>query len=1120
MKCLRCQRENPATAKFCGECGAPLTPACPNCGSHVSATANYCPECAHPLKSVAGHPRFASPKSYIPKHLAEKILTSKSALEGERKQVTVLFADLKGSMELLADRDPEDARKLLDAVVTRMMEAIHHYEGTVNEVRGDGIMALFGAPVAHEDHAVRACYAALRMQEAVKRYADEARLIHGIVVQIRVGLNSGDVVVRSIGSDLRMDYSAVGRTTHLAARMEQQAAPGSILLAPDTLQLAEGYVAVKSLGPMPVKGLADAVDVYEMTGVGPARTRLQAATRRGFTRFVGRDAELEQLRRAQQLAGNAHGQVVAIVGEAGVGKSRLLYEFTHSHRPQGWLVLESPSVSYGKATSYLPVIDLLKGYFKIQDRDDLRQIREKVAGKLLTLDEALKPTLPALLALLDVPVDDATWQTLDPGQRRHRTLDAVKQMLLREAREQPLLMIFEDLHWIDGETQTFLDSLIESLPAARLLLVVNYRPEYQHPWGTKTYYRQLRIDPLPPDNADELLDALLGTDEDLGPLKQLLVDRTEANPLFLEETVRALVETGALVGERAAYRLTRPTEQLKIPATVQAILAARIDRLAPEAKRLLQAAAVIGKDVPMRLLLAVGEAPEHEVRAQLTHLQAAEFLYETRLFPDLEYTFKHALTHEVAYQGLLHDRQRALHARITEAIERLSTERVAEQAERLAHHALRGELWEKAVRYLRQAGARAFTRSANRESAACFEQALTALGHLSESRQTLEQAIDLRFDLRNSLLPLGSFETFHGYLREAEVLARRLDDQQRLGWTSVYLCHYLWMTGCSREARAFGEGAHAIAETLGDFRLTVVAPFYLGLACFAAGDYRPAEELLRKAVQSLEGELSRERCGLAGFPSVMARSYLGLAVANRGDFDEGMAQAQEGVRLAENLDHPYSLIVACWSLGTLYGVKGQLGEAIGVLERGLTLCRDWKLTVLAPLVASALGYVYTLAGRVAEGLTLLRQALNGMESMGRGAYRSLVLVQLGEASALAGRLDDAGAFAERALQLTRELGERGCEVLALHLLGEVASHRQPPDLATAAGHYRTAIALAEGLEMRPLIAHCHLGLGKLYRRKGKRREAQEDLATATTLYRGMEMRFWLEQAEMEMRQLG
>src|SRR5262245_43975259 len=387
------------------------------------------------------------------------------------------------------------------------MEAVHHYEGTVNEVRGDGIMALFGAPLTHEDHALRACYAALRMQDAVKRYADEVRRSDGVRVQIRVGLNSGEVVVRSIGSDLRMDYSAVGRTTHLAARMEQLAAPDSIQLTAETLHLVEGLVEVTPLGPMPVKGLGVPVEVFELAGAGTARTRLEAAARRGLTRFVGRGAELEQLGDALNRASQGRGQVVAVVGEPGVGKSRLFWEFTHSHRLQGWLVLESASVSYGKATSYLPVIDLLKRYFKIQDRDELGEIREKVTGKLLTLDAALEPTLPALLALLDVPMDDTQWNTLDPAQRRRRTLDAIRQLLLREAQEQPLLLIFEDLHWIDGETQALLDGLVESLPAARVLLLVNFRPEYSHGWGGKTYYRQLRIDPLPPESAEELLDA-------------------------------------------------------------------------------------------------------------------------------------------------------------------------------------------------------------------------------------------------------------------------------------------------------------------------------------------------------------------------------------------------------------------------------------------------------------------------------------------------------------------------------------------------------------------------------------------------------------------------------------
>jgi class 3 adenylate cyclase len=531
--------------------------------------------------------RFAAPQSYTPKHLAERILTSRAALEGERKQVTVLFADLKGSMELLADRDPEEARKLLDPVLERMMEAVHRYEGTVNQVMGDGIMALFGAPLAHEDHAVRACYAAHDMQAAMRRYTEQVRHAHGIEVQIRVGLNSGDVVVRAIGSDLRMDYTAVGQTTHLAARMEQLATPGTIRLTADTLRLAEGYIEVKPLGPVPVKGLEAPIEVYEMVGTGPRRSRLHAAAARGFTRFVGRDVELEALRQSLARGAAGHGQVVAIVGEPGVGKSRLVWEVTHSHRVHGWLVLHAGSVSYGKATSYLPVIDLLKGYLAIEDRDGPRAVQERVTGKVLTLDRALEGSLPALLALLDVPTDDPQWAALDPLQRRRRTLDAVKRLLLRESQGQPLLVVFEDLHWIDSETQALLDGIVESLPAARLLLLVNYRPEYQHAWGSRTYYTQLRLDPLPPETAERLLGALLGLDAGLDPLKRVLIARTEGNPFFLEESVRALVETGALAGECGAYRLARPLSSIQVPATVQAVLAARIDLLCvPPLRRL------------------------------------------------------------------------------------------------------------------------------------------------------------------------------------------------------------------------------------------------------------------------------------------------------------------------------------------------------------------------------------------------------------------------------------------------------------------------------------------------------------------------------------------------------
>src|SRR5467141_3699162 len=556
-------------------------------------------------------------------------------------------------MELFADRDPEEARKILDPALNHMMDAVHRFEGTVNQVLGDGIMALFGAPVAHEDHALRACYAGLAMQAAMRRYAEEVRRSHGLEMQVRVGLNAGEVVVRAIANDLHMDYSAVGQTTHLAARMEQLATPGSIRLTSATLRLVEGLVQVTALGPVPVKGLVEPVEVFELVGASSLRRRLQAAAARGLTPFVGRQQELEALSQALVRAGGGHGQTVALVGEAGLGKSRLAYEFVHSHHTQGWRILESASVSYGKATPYFPVIDLLKRYCYVEEHDDTRTIRAKVTGQVLTLDPALQDAVPALLLLLDALPEDSPFVQLDAPQRRQRTLDALKRVVLRETQVQPLLLVCEDLHWIDSETQALLNSLVESVPTARLLLLVNYRPEYQHGWGSKTYYRQLRLDPLAPASADAFLHALLGDDLSLAPLKPLLIARTGGNPFFLEESVRILVETEMLVGERGTYRLAQPLASLQMPATVQAVLAARIDRLPPEEKHVLQTAAVIGTEVPLPLLQAIAERPEADLYRGLAHLQAAEFLYEARLFPERDFTFKHALTHEVAYNGLL-----------------------------------------------------------------------------------------------------------------------------------------------------------------------------------------------------------------------------------------------------------------------------------------------------------------------------------------------------------------------------------------------------------------------------------------------------------------------------------
>jgi class 3 adenylate cyclase/tetratricopeptide (TPR) repeat protein len=1050
-------------------------------------------------------------------NLAEKILTSRAALEGERKQVTVLFADLKGSMELLADRDPEEARKLLDPVIEQMMDAVHRYEGTVNQVMGDGIMALFGAPLAHEDHAVRACYAALRMQDSVRRYSEQLRRAQGVEAQIRIGLNSGEVVVRSIGSDLRMDYTAVGQTTHLAARMEQLATPGTVRLTGETVRLAEGYVEVRSLGPIPVKGLADPVEIFELTGAGQARTRLQAAALRGLTRFVGRDAEVEHLRRVLDRAAAGHGQVVSFVGEAGVGKSRLTYEFTHSHRVQDWLILEASSVSYGKATSYLPVIDLLKGYFKIGNRDDHRDMHAKVLGRVLSLDRALESLLSPLLALLDVPVEDGSWQALDPPQRRRRTLEAVRRLLLRESQVQPLLVVFEDLHWIDSETQALLDSLVDSLGSARLLLLVNYRPEYQHAWGSKTAYSQMRLDALSTQHAGELLDVLLGADPSLGPLKELLVRR--GNPFFLEETVRTLVETKALEGLPGRYRLTQPLQSLQVPSSVQTILAARIDRLSSEDKRLLQTASVVGKDVPFALLQGIAELSDDMLRGALDRLQAAEFLYESSLFPDLEYTFKHALTHEVTYGSLLADRRRALHSAVVETMEGVYAGRLPEHAERLAHHALRGEVWDKAVTYFPEAGAKAAVRSAYREAVTCFEQALAALPRLPRTHERLEAAIDLRFDLRTSLLPLGQLEKGLEYLREAEGLARTLDDPRRLAWASAYMISSCWLTGRLTDALTFAQTAQAIADTLGDLRLKVVANQYLAATLWNVGDYQAAMDLFRKVTESLKGDLSRERFGQALLPSVFARRYLAHALSERGEFDQSIAEAEEGLRIAEAADHPFSLGQAYLVLGYIHVVKGEFDQAVPLLERALAMSRDWNIRLLSPSCMGFLGYTYALSGRLAEGLALLAEAMTAFESGVATVFHSLVAAHAGEACILAGRSQEAHRHAERALTLARRRGERGDEAYALRLLGEIHSQETPPDDGAAETRYRQAMTLADHLGMRLLVAHCQFGLGTLYRRTEKREQAQEHLTTATAMYREMGMTYWLEKAEAEIRDL-
>jgi predicted ATPase/class 3 adenylate cyclase len=824
-------------------------------------------------------PQLQSPATYTPPHLAERIRAEQAAMEargtvdGERKTITALFADLKGSTALIEGLDPEEARAIIDPALQLMMDAVHRYEGYVAQALGDGIFALFGAPLAHEDHPQRALYAALRMQEEMRRYTDTLRAKGYPPLLMRVGVNTGEVVVRSIRKDdLHTDYVPVGHSTNLAARMEQLANPGSILVTTYTHRLTDGYFAFKSLGQTQIKGVEAPLNVYEVLGAGPLRTKLQIAARRGLTRFVGRQSELEQMQQALTQAKAGHGQVVGVMGEPGLGKSRLFYEFKLTSQ-SGCLVLEAYSVSHGKASPYLPVIELLKNYFAITLEDDERKRREKINGKVLTLDRSLEDTLPYLFALLGIDDPTAGLQQMDPQIRRRRTFEAVKRLVLRESLNQLLLLIFEDLHWIDGETQGLLDVFSESVASARILLLTNYRPEYRHEWGQKTYYTQLRLAPLGKAEAEEFLMALLEgpgsslpgrerdkervSDASLHILKQLILEKTEGTPFFMEEIVQELVEQGVLMRDAVGARLrpgfssigqvSLPTDP-HIPTTVQGVLAARIDRLAPDEKALLQQLAVIGREFLLSLVRQVVERSEEELYRLLSSLQHKEFLYEQPAFPEVEYIFKHALTQEVAYNSVLQERRKTWHKQTAQAIEVLFHSRLQDHYSELAHHYSRSGNAEKAIEYLHLAGQQAVQRSANVEAISHLTIALSLLETLPATPERPQQELTLQTTIGPALIAVkgyGSPEVARSYHRARE-LCRQIGETPQLYSTllGVWVSHLIQAD--LQTARELGEQLLRLAQPTQDSSLLVGAHWAFGETLLFLGDLEPARVQLEQ----------------------------------------------------------------------------------------------------------------------------------------------------------------------------------------------------------------------------------------------------------------------------------
>ena len=1096
MECGRCRAENRHERRYCSECGAPLTSACAACGFTNQAGERFCGGCG---ATLAVPQALAAAGGESPRPSRAPLMAS--ALQSERKYVTVLFADLRGSLELLAHRDPEDAQAVLEPVLEQLVKAVHRHGGTVNQVLGDGIMALFGAPVAYEDHALRACAAALDMQTAVGEVSERLRRERGTEVKIRVGMNSGEVVVRATIADFQKDYSAVGETTHVAARVEQLAAPGTVTLTTQTLRLVEGLVEVVALGQFPLKGLAQPIELYRLVGLPPAQSRMRGARVRTQSRFVGRTAELETLQRAITEARHGRGQLVAVIGEPGLGKSRLFLEIMRSPAVEGALVLETGAEAYGRTGALVPLVELLRSYLRLGPGDAAFTIDAAVRGKLREV-AASDAAAPALVSLLAPTLEPPPRPAETGSERRSWMLAAIWELLAAEARRQPVVLVIEDLQWLDAQTRAFVDLLADRLGNIAIALLVSYRSDHQPLWRRRGH-TQIHLDRLAPDDVDMLLDALVGDDPSLESLKRMLEQHTDGNPLFLEETVHALVESHVLTGAPGRYRLAAAAPEVRVPASVHAVLAARIDALPADGKRVLQCAAVIGRHVSRNLLVGVTGLPAEDVERAVAHLRSAAFFDESGGHTSPEDVFRHALTHEVAYGTLLHERRRALHERVLHALEQSVGPDSSEHAEQLAHHAVRAEAWAPAVTYLRQAAALAVARSADADALRHLETAIEAVGRLPETPETLTQAIDVRLELRNALLPTGERQRIFRSLVEAEAVARRLGDQRRLGWISGYLAPHLWGIGDYEHALRAGQEALVTAQTLGDPALAVIANRYLGHVHYSLGDYRTAVELLRQSVTSLNDDIIRRHFSLPFMTSIATGSWLVLALAELGEFDEAVERGIRGVEAAERAGHAYSVTAASCGLALMHLRQGEVERAIASAERALELSRRRDFSGLVGWASAMLGYAYALAGKTDEAVNLLETGTELAQKTQVKVGESLIAAALAEAYLLAGRRADASATAARALEIARARRERGYEGWTLRLLAEIAAAAVPPALADAEEHFRAASTIADELGMRPLRAHCHLGLGKVYGKAGRPADAARELAAATTSFRAM-----------------
>jgi class 3 adenylate cyclase/tetratricopeptide (TPR) repeat protein len=1098
VRCPACGRENPERAKFCGECAAPLelAAACPGCGASNPEGQKFCNQCGTPLAPVR---ETHTPRVSTPDHLAEKILDSKRSLEGERKHVTVLFADVKGSMDLAAATDPEDWRGIMDRFFSILCDGINRFEGTVDKFTGDGIMALFGAPIAHEDHAHRACYAALHMKDALAAYAGELRREQGLSFSVRMGLNSGEVVVGSIGDDLAVHYTAIGHTVGLAQRIEQIAEPGKAYVTERTAALVSGYFDLRDLGAFELRGVPESPGVFELAGVGGARTRLDVARARGLSRFVGRDEEAATLERALEQALAGQGQAIGVAGEAGVGKSRLCFEFLERCRSREVNVYEGHGVAHGKSVPLLPILEWWRDYFHITDGDDDRTAREKIAGRLLLIDERFTDALPLVFEFLGVPDPARPAPRMHPEARQRQLFAAMKRLVRGPQRREPVVVVLEDLHWFDPASESFLENFVDAIPGTPTLVLTTFRPEYRGSWMRKSYYRQLPLTPLGAEAMAELLHHLLGGHPSLDGLSELVRARTGGNPFFIEEVVKALVESGSLEGDEGAYRLARPIEELGIPATVQAVLAARIDRLGEREKLVLQTAAVVGREFSEPVL--AGVVDRDDLSAALSTLVAAEFLYEEALYPEAEYAFKHPLTQEVAYGSQLAERRQATHAAVARAIAELDSDKLDERAALLAHH------WEHAGEPLD--AARWSSRAAlwagpihPAEALRHWHRVRALLEDVAQSEETVGLGLAACVQTLNLGWRLGiaEDEAAEIFAAGSELAARTGDLAPRALMTGVYGMTR-GVAGHVTEALEHSLEAARLAEQVEDDELRLGfrnTAFWH----YCVGDLREALSVAEGVIESTKDDLSIGTRIVGLSVHIWSLMFSGFLLVFMGQIDEGERRVERSVVLAREHDELETL---GWAFGARSQLAYQRGDLEGVMEparQSLEIAErlgsSWSRVVANSQVARA----HLVREEWREAVEACERALHIARERRTGlAFEGLVLPIKAEAEPHCGDLRGALAPAEEAVAVSRRRQTRFFEAGALLSLGRVRLGLEGSgDVVHAGQALREALAIAQETGGRSLEPLARVELAEVARRAGDDERWHEELRLARDLF--------------------